>query len=237
MTWSMFLPLILGGIAFGVISVVAGVIASRGNDAGAERVRDYGFLLLLAIGAWTIILLLVSIFNKPNDVGDMLIITLVIVVFFAAAAARVLRDLVAGRRPRAPDVAPQAGYHRRRVTPPAQPADRREPLPSLFGLPGHLLRQLSPRWRRVVLATLAVLVAAGVVAAIVLGPRIASRTASAAARAAPRGSARRRRAERARLVAEQRPALRASGEPAPRCSPGSKRRSRATPEPGTPPVS
>jgi hypothetical protein len=83
MTWSMFLPLILGGIAFGLTSVVAGVMASRGNDAGAERLRDYGFLLLLAIGAWTIILLLVSIFNKPNDVGDMLIITLVIVVFFA----------------------------------------------------------------------------------------------------------------------------------------------------------
>jgi hypothetical protein len=83
MTWSMYLPLILAGIAFGVISVVAGVMASRGNDDGAERLRDYGFLLLLAIGVWTIILLLVSIFNKPNDVGDMLIITLVIVVFFA----------------------------------------------------------------------------------------------------------------------------------------------------------
>ena len=83
MTWSMFLPLILGGLAFGVTSVVAGVMANRGNNARAERVRDYGFLLLLAMGAWTIILLLVAIFNKPNDVGDMLIITLVIVVFFA----------------------------------------------------------------------------------------------------------------------------------------------------------
>jgi hypothetical protein len=83
MSWSMFLPLILGGIAFGVLSVVAGIISSRGNDAGAERVRDYGFLLLLAIGAWTVILLIVSIFNEPDDVGDMVTITLVIVVFFA----------------------------------------------------------------------------------------------------------------------------------------------------------
>jgi uncharacterized membrane protein len=83
MTWSMFLPLILAGIAFGVTSVVAGVISNRGNDAGAERMRDYGFLLLLAMCAWTIILLLVSIFNKPNDVGDMLIIILVVVVSFA----------------------------------------------------------------------------------------------------------------------------------------------------------
>jgi uncharacterized membrane protein len=83
MTWSMFLPLIFAGIAYGATSVVAGVTASRGNDGGAERVRDYGFLLLLAMCAWTVILLLVSIFNKPNGVGDMLIITLVIVVFFA----------------------------------------------------------------------------------------------------------------------------------------------------------
>jgi hypothetical protein len=83
MSWSMFLPLILAGIAFGVISVVAGVVSNRGNDAGAERLRDYGFLLLLAMGVWTIILLLVSLFNRPNDVGDMAIIILVIVVFFA----------------------------------------------------------------------------------------------------------------------------------------------------------
>jgi hypothetical protein len=79
----MYLPLILAGIAFGGVSVVAGIMSSRGNETGAERLRDYGFLLLLAIGAWTIILLLVSIFNKPNDVGDMVVITLVIVVFFA----------------------------------------------------------------------------------------------------------------------------------------------------------
>jgi len=83
MSWSMFLPLILGGVAYGVVSVVAGVMSSRGNEHVAERARDYGFLLLLAFGAWTIILLLVSIFNRPDDVGDMLIITLVIVVFFA----------------------------------------------------------------------------------------------------------------------------------------------------------
>jgi Kef-type K+ transport system membrane component KefB len=83
MTWSMFLPLILAGIAYGATSVVAGVMASRGNDGRAERVRDYGFLLLLLMCAWTVILLLVSIFNKPNGVGDMVIITLVIVVFFA----------------------------------------------------------------------------------------------------------------------------------------------------------
>jgi hypothetical protein len=79
----MYMPLILGAIAFGVFSVVAGVMSSRGNPAGAERVRDYGFLLLLGIGAWTIVLLLVAVFDSPDDIGDMVTITLVIVVFFA----------------------------------------------------------------------------------------------------------------------------------------------------------
>lgn len=88
--------------------------------------------------------------------------------------------------------------------PPAQSADRREPLPSLFRLPGHLLNQLSPGWRKVVLATLAVLLAAGIATAIILGPKIAesNRERAAAERQEARQSALR---ERARLVAEQKP--------------------------------
>ena len=83
MSWSLFLPLVLGAFAYAVVSVVAGVISGRGNEAGAERARDYGFLLLLAIGAWIVILVLVALINKPNSVGDMLIIMLVVVAFFA----------------------------------------------------------------------------------------------------------------------------------------------------------
>ena len=83
MEWSLFLPLLLGAIAYGLISGVAGVMSSRGNEAGAERTRDYGFLLLLAMSAWTVILLLIALFNEPDDVGDMITITIVIVVFFA----------------------------------------------------------------------------------------------------------------------------------------------------------
>jgi hypothetical protein len=81
--WSLFLPLLLGGILFGLLTVVAGVMTTRGNEAGAERLRDYGFLLLLAMGAWTVVLLLMSMFSEPDEVWDMVMITLVIVVFFA----------------------------------------------------------------------------------------------------------------------------------------------------------
>lgn len=83
MEWSLFLPLILAAIAYGAISAIAGVISGRGDEERAERVRDWGFLLLMAMCAWTLILLVVSIFNEPNDVGDMVTIILVIVVFFA----------------------------------------------------------------------------------------------------------------------------------------------------------
>jgi type II secretory pathway pseudopilin PulG len=90
------------------------------------------------------------------------------------------------------------------VARPAQPADRYEPLPGLFGLPGFLLRKLSPPARKVVLAVLALLVAAGVVAVIVFGPRIAesNRERAVEQRRAERKA---QAAEVARLRAEQRP--------------------------------
>jgi hypothetical protein len=82
MEWSLFLPLILAAVVFGVISASAGVMSGRGNEAGAERLRDYGFLLLMTAGAWVIVLLLLALIEEPDDLGDMLVITLVIVAFF-----------------------------------------------------------------------------------------------------------------------------------------------------------
>jgi hypothetical protein len=90
------------------------------------------------------------------------------------------------------------------MSPPARPADRREPVPGLFGLPGHLLRQLSPRWRRAAIGTAVVLVVAAVVTAIVLGPQIADSNRERAAE--QRRAERQAQAEElARLRAEQRP--------------------------------
>jgi hypothetical protein len=90
------------------------------------------------------------------------------------------------------------------MSPPAQPADRREPMPGLFALPGHLLRQLSPGWRRAVIAIAAVMLAALVATAIVLAPKIAESNRERAAE--QRREERRAAAERLeRLRAEQRP--------------------------------
>ena len=90
------------------------------------------------------------------------------------------------------------------MPPPAQPADRYDPLPGLFGLPGHLFRKLSPRGRRVVVGLGVVLLAALVATAIVAGPRIAESNRERAAEQR-RDERRAAAAERARLAAEQRP--------------------------------
>ena len=84
------------------------------------------------------------------------------------------------------------------------PADRYEPLPGLFGVPGHFLRKLSPRGRKVTAGIGALLLASAIAAVIVLAPRVqeSRREHATAERAARiRASAQ----ARARLIAEQRP--------------------------------
>lgn len=87
---------------------------------------------------------------------------------------------------------------------PGAPADRYEPLPGVLGLPAHLFRKLSPRGRRIALATGIVLLAGLVATAITLAPRISESKREQEARNR-REAARALAAERARLVAEQRP--------------------------------
>jgi hypothetical protein len=90
------------------------------------------------------------------------------------------------------------------VAPPVRPADRYDPLPGLFGIPGFLLRKLSPPMRRVVLALIALLVAALVVTAIILLPQIAESNRERAAEQ-QRDARRAAAAELARVKAEIQP--------------------------------
>jgi hypothetical protein len=83
LSWGLYLPLILAGLAYGGAAIVAGVMSSRGNEPGAERVRDGGFVLILLAGVWVVVLLLLALFSEPDELWDMAVITLVIVVFFA----------------------------------------------------------------------------------------------------------------------------------------------------------
>ena len=83
MEWSLFLPLIVAAAIYAIVSATAGVMAGRGNEARADRLRDYGFLIVIASGVWVVILLLLALVDQPDDLGDMLVITIVIVAFFA----------------------------------------------------------------------------------------------------------------------------------------------------------
>jgi len=90
------------------------------------------------------------------------------------------------------------------MAPPVDPADRYEPLPGLLGLPGHFLRKLSARGRRVAWLVAGLLLAALVAGLIVLGPRISESKRERAA-AERRAHAHALAQERVRLIAEQRP--------------------------------
>lgn len=83
LSWGLYLPLILIAVAFALVSAMAGVTAGRGNQERAERLRDIGFVIVLVGAVWVIILALVALISEPDDIGDMLTITLVVVVFFA----------------------------------------------------------------------------------------------------------------------------------------------------------
>jgi hypothetical protein len=87
---------------------------------------------------------------------------------------------------------------------PLPPPERHEPLPGLFGLPGFLLRQLSPRGRRAVFALGMVLLVALAVGAFVAVPHLRQseqERARVQARAARAAAA----ARRVRLTRESRP--------------------------------
>lgn len=83
LTWGLFFPLILAAAAFAIVSAAAGVMSGRGNDSGAERLRDAGFVIILLGGVWVLVLLLLALISQPDDLWDMVVITLVIVAFFA----------------------------------------------------------------------------------------------------------------------------------------------------------
>jgi hypothetical protein len=81
-SFSLWVPLLFAGIAFAVLRVAAGIMAGRGREAGAERLLDLAFLLVLLGGVWVVILVLITLVDMPDEVWDMVVITLVVAVFF-----------------------------------------------------------------------------------------------------------------------------------------------------------
>jgi hypothetical protein len=81
--WSLYSPLLLALLVYVVLFIAASIVRSRGNESGAERILDIGFLVALVAGAWTLVLLVFAILDEPDDIWDMVVIVVIIGVFFA----------------------------------------------------------------------------------------------------------------------------------------------------------
>lgn len=81
-------------------SVVGNVVEGRGNEAGADTMRDLGFGAMLLAGLWVVVLVVLAAVQYPVRASDGLIIIAVIFVFFGllAGVLLVLSEIrVAGR--------------------------------------------------------------------------------------------------------------------------------------------
>jgi hypothetical protein len=80
---SLYLPVVVIGLAYAGLSIAAGVVAGRDDSEGAERYRDLAFATLLLGAAYMLVLLVLSVTDAPNRFIDMLTIFLVVIAFFA----------------------------------------------------------------------------------------------------------------------------------------------------------
>ena len=81
--WGLYSPLLLALLVYVVLFIAASIARARGNDNGAERILDIGFLVAVIAGAWTLVLLIFAILDEPDDIWDMVIIVVIVGVFFA----------------------------------------------------------------------------------------------------------------------------------------------------------
>jgi hypothetical protein len=85
--WSLYVPLLLAAALFAIISITSAVVRSRGNNASAEKLLDLGFVVALVAGVWTLVLLVLAIFDEPDDIWDMVLIVVVVGAFFGILLA------------------------------------------------------------------------------------------------------------------------------------------------------
>lgn len=102
LSFSLYMPLIVLGVVYGVLFVIAQVQSGRGNRARSERLLDFGFALALLAAAYVVVLLLISLVSMPDLIYDMIVIVVVVGVFFAVLLFVLfgLFELLVSRRPR-----------------------------------------------------------------------------------------------------------------------------------------
>ena len=111
LAWSLYVPLLLAAALFAIISIASAVVRSRGNDASAEKLLDLGFVVAVVAGIWTLVLLVLAIFDEPDDLWDMVLIVVVVGAFFGILLTLLFGvfELIfsrGGRQPAEPKEAP-----------------------------------------------------------------------------------------------------------------------------------
>lgn len=81
-------------------SVAGNVVEGRGNEAGADTMRDLGFGAMLLAGLWVVVLALLAAVQYPVRASDGLTIIAVFFVFFGllGGALLVLTEVRVGGR-------------------------------------------------------------------------------------------------------------------------------------------
>jgi hypothetical protein len=77
-----YLPLILLGLAYAVVYVIAQTAGARRGAQARERLLDVAFGVALLAAAYTVVLLIISVVTLPDLIVDLVRIVLVMVAFF-----------------------------------------------------------------------------------------------------------------------------------------------------------
>jgi len=83
LSFALYLPIMVLALVWAGFSVTGNVVEGRGNEAGADTMRDLGFGAMLLAGLWVLVLAVLVAVQYPIRSSDGLIILAVAFVFFA----------------------------------------------------------------------------------------------------------------------------------------------------------
>ena len=88
---ALFVPVLVLGLAWGVLTVSARVAGGRdGGAALASNLADIGFVALLAATGWSAVMLVAALVGYPTRIFTLAVILLIVFVFFGALVSALM---------------------------------------------------------------------------------------------------------------------------------------------------
>ena len=111
LSFGWYLPLVVAGLVYVVLFMVGRVLRGRGETETADRLLDIAFLVVLAVAAYTALLLVLSLVTFPSRIASMLFIMIIVGAFFLLLLLVLfgLFELLAASRAAAPQQREPAG--------------------------------------------------------------------------------------------------------------------------------